>query len=190
MAEVASHRYSDRKDELTAIDQEAIQRRHDEDMARVQHDAAQAIERAAHLEKDAAEAKVAIADANLRAAEATRKAVEAQLALEKYRAPRILSAEQRSDIVSKLQPLAGTKFDLAMAPGDPEAFVLLRQLAEMLEAASWTWIEFNHPNGPFMTVAQYGDKPNIGYLTWAYQLRCIRTMPQSFQPPPRRWPTA
>jgi hypothetical protein len=38
--EVASHRYSERKDEMVAVEQEAIQRRHDEDMTRVQHDAA------------------------------------------------------------------------------------------------------------------------------------------------------
>src|ERR1700691_2952839 len=36
--EVASHRYSDRKDELTAIEQKDTQRRHDDEMTRVQHD--------------------------------------------------------------------------------------------------------------------------------------------------------
>jgi len=49
--EIISHRYAERKDELAAIEQIATQRRHDEDMARVQHDTAQAIERAARLER-------------------------------------------------------------------------------------------------------------------------------------------
>src|SRR6266478_667417 len=52
-AEVASHRYSERKDELAGVEQEAAQRRHDEDMARVQYDSALANERAAQLEKEA-----------------------------------------------------------------------------------------------------------------------------------------
>jgi hypothetical protein len=74
MAEVASHRYSDRKDELTAIQEEAIQRRHDEDMAAVQHDTAQANERAAKLEKEAAEANAEVAKANATAAAANERA--------------------------------------------------------------------------------------------------------------------
>src|SRR6266478_3341374 len=61
--EGVSHRYAERKDELVADEQAAIQRRHDEDMARVQHDAAQANERAAQLERDAAELNVVAANA-------------------------------------------------------------------------------------------------------------------------------
>jgi hypothetical protein len=58
VAEVASHRYGERKDELAAIEQNAKDKRHDEDMARVQHDTAQAIERAAQLEREAANARL------------------------------------------------------------------------------------------------------------------------------------
>lgn len=54
VAEIASHRYSERKDELAAIEQEAKDKRHDEEMTKAQHDAALAIERAAGLEREAA----------------------------------------------------------------------------------------------------------------------------------------
>jgi len=50
-AEIASHRYSERKDELAAIEQKAIQRRHDEDMAHANAEAAKAIERARQVEE-------------------------------------------------------------------------------------------------------------------------------------------
>jgi len=69
--EVASHRYSERKEELASIEQEAILRRHDEEMARVQHDTAQANERAAGLEKEAAEARKETAILRKRAAPRT-----------------------------------------------------------------------------------------------------------------------
>ena len=88
ITEVASHRYSERKDDLAEIEQHEIQRRHDEDMARVQHDTAQANERAAELTREAARlsaeaeaARAQIAEANARASEATQKATEAQLEL-------------------------------------------------------------------------------------------------------------
>jgi hypothetical protein len=118
---------------------------------------AQLIKDAARLSKEGDDAKAAIAEANARA-------VEAQLALEKFKAPRVISPEQQSKIAANLGRFTGTHFDLALNPGDPEAAYFVRQLAETLEAASWTWVEFNHPNGPFMTVAQYPDKPNMGYL--------------------------
>ena len=141
MAEVASHRYSDRKDELVAIEQEAIQRRHDVDMAHVQHDTAEAVERAAQLEKDAAVARAAIADANARAAEATQKAAEAQLALGKFKAPRTLSLEQQARIAAKLEPFAGTIYDAGIGPaGDPEPLYLLRSIHSALSQAGWVQI--------------------------------------------------
>src|SRR5258708_14331673 len=59
VAEVISHRYSERKDELVAEQQDSTQRRHDEEMARL------------HLET---------ANANARASEANQKAEEERLA--------------------------------------------------------------------------------------------------------------
>jgi len=138
MAEVASHRYSDRKDELAAVEQEAIQRRHDEDMAHVQHDAAQAIERAAQLEKEAAEAKAAIADANARVVEATQKALEAQLALEQFKAPRNLTPEQQDRIASKIKEFSGVQFALSIS-ADNESYQLMKLIRAAVEKAGWIW---------------------------------------------------
>jgi hypothetical protein len=47
--EVVSHRYSERKDELAAVEQDSTQRRHDEEMARLHLETAKANERAAEL---------------------------------------------------------------------------------------------------------------------------------------------
>jgi hypothetical protein len=52
--------------------------------------------------------------------------------------------------------------------GDPEALVFLLQIAGILEATGWKWIEFNHPGGPFMQVYAMPGKPNIGMIgAWA-----------------------
>lgn len=47
--EVISHRYSERKEELAAAEQDSTQRRHDEEMARLHLETAKANERAAEL---------------------------------------------------------------------------------------------------------------------------------------------
>jgi hypothetical protein len=163
IAEVASHRYSERRDDLIEIEQREIQRRHDEDMARVQHDTAQANERAAQLEKEAANARAAVAGANARAAEASQKAAEAQLALEKFKAPRMLTLDQQRQIAERVKSFNKMRFDLSAITGDPEALALSGQIADALKMGGWTWIEFNHPDGPFMTVFSFGsDIPNVG----------------------------
>lgn len=93
--EVASHRYSDRKDELAGIEQEAVQHRHDEEMARLRLTTAQIQERAATLEKEAAEAR---------------------LSLSKLQTPRatLLTNSALDTIAEKLKPFAGTKFDTGL----------------------------------------------------------------------------
>jgi hypothetical protein len=53
ISEVVSHRYTERKDELVSEQQAATERRHDEEMARLLLETAQANERAANLEKEA-----------------------------------------------------------------------------------------------------------------------------------------
>jgi hypothetical protein len=60
IAEVASHRYSERREELASAEQNEIQRRHDQEMTAVQHDTAQANERAAQLEREAADLRLAL----------------------------------------------------------------------------------------------------------------------------------
>jgi hypothetical protein len=86
-----------------------------------------------------AKAHEGIADANARAAQAEARALELQLALEKLRAPRLLSVEQRSRISDKLRRYVGLRFDTA-APQSAEALSLLIQIEDTLSAAGWTQV--------------------------------------------------
>jgi hypothetical protein len=122
-------------------------------------EATKAHERIAELSTQAEDLRKGTADANARAA-------EAQLALEKLKAPRSLSRDQMEAIANKLRPFAKTRFDLSVIIGDPEAIGFLGFIADSLEAAGWTWIEYNHPSGPFMNVYNVAGKPNIGQQGW------------------------
>ena len=53
------------------------------------------------------------AEADARASEANARAIEAQLALERFKAPRNLNPEQQQGIIQKVSQFAGTPFDLA-----------------------------------------------------------------------------
>jgi hypothetical protein len=118
MAEIASHRYSDRKDELTAIEQDAIQRRHDEDMGRVQHDTAQTNEKAAQLEKDAANARLE-----------TEK-------LKQTVAWRTIPAAAATALQAALAAHPGS-VNLRYTDGDPEALYLAVQFSKIFSDAHW-----------------------------------------------------
>jgi hypothetical protein len=59
--EVFSHRYSERKDELVARQQDETQRQHDEEIARLHLETAKASERATHLERENLEIRTRIA---------------------------------------------------------------------------------------------------------------------------------
>src|SRR5271170_2897175 len=92
VSEVVSHRYTERKDALAADEQDATQRRHDEEMARVHLETAQAAEGAAKATERAA-------------------ALEGQAALLRYqldqeiqkRAQRTLTTDQKAAMVAELK---------------------------------------------------------------------------------------
>ncbi len=131
------------------------------DAAKSNAEAAKAHERIAELSTQAEALRKDTAEANARAS-------EAQLALERFKAPRLMSAEQEVRIRSKVRPFSGTPFDLSVIPGDPEAVNFALQIAVVLEAEKWSWVEFNHPNGPFMQVLNVPGKPNVGLIgSWA-----------------------
>ena len=109
--EVASHRYSDRKDELTATEQEAIQRRHDEDMAAVQHDTAVANERAAKLERENLDLRTKIAG-------------------------RRITPEQHDILVSELSKNPGAFHIQTMTDG--ESVLYAADLSKTFKEAHWT----------------------------------------------------
>lgn len=116
--EIASHRYSDRKDELTAIEQTDIQRRHDEDMARVQHDTAQANERGSQLERDAANARLETEKLKQTVAWRT--------------IPAVAVAALRATLVANPGAV-----NLRYTDGDPEALYLAIQFSKILADAHW-----------------------------------------------------
>jgi hypothetical protein len=113
VCEVISHRYSERKDELTAQQQEATQRKHDTDIAALQ----------------------------LQTAQANERAVKAQLALEQYKAHRTISAEQQTEMFTKLKRYAGTPFAFSMLP-TPEPIALADRMGAVLAQAGWTPMDF------------------------------------------------
>jgi hypothetical protein len=124
IAEVASHRYGDRKDELTAVEEAAKDRRHDEDMARVQHDTAEAIERAAKLEKETAIAQ--------------REAAEARADQERLKANvqwRTFSATAFNRLVAGLNGPKGS-VRLAYQGSDPEALYVAIQISKAFEQST------------------------------------------------------
>jgi hypothetical protein len=110
VAEVVSYKYGHRKDDLIEQQQNATNQRHDEDMARVQHDTAQANERAAKLENE-----------NLKL----------QAAIE----PRRLTPEQQSDIAKELAPFEGKTITLSSYALDAESAVLAGQIRDALTLA-------------------------------------------------------
>ncbi len=76
------------------------------------------------------------------AAIANARAAEANVALEKFKAPRTLPAEQQRRITEKINRSAGTVFDIGLQTGDPEAEGLLNPIETALKSAGWTQIDW------------------------------------------------
>jgi hypothetical protein len=123
IAEVMSYRYSHRKDYLTDT-------KHDAEIARLHRETAA-------LTADANKSRAEIAQANARA-------LEAQVALEKYKAPRRLSAEAQAAIAHALgADLKGVKF--ALSAIGPEPLDLANDTGDALMAAGMIWIDWPLP---------------------------------------------
>jgi hypothetical protein len=76
-----------------------------------------------------------VAEANARAAEANRVAKQAELTLEKYKAPRLISAEH---ITAKMKGFSGIPFVFSVQT-DPEPIGLMKQIGTALKAAGLVW---------------------------------------------------
>lgn len=134
ISEVASHRYSERRDELVETQQRVEKKQHDDDRARLHLEAVKA-------NADAESARAEIAEANARA-------LEAKVALEKFKAPRLLTIEQGTRIADKLKAFAGTRYDAGLGPkGDPEPLYLLRGIANGLSHAGWLQVPWSGEGG-------------------------------------------
>ncbi len=75
--------------------------------------------------------------------EANARAAEARLELEKFKAPRSLSSEQRKRIADKLKSFGGVQFDGAWTNLDPEIDLLFTAIEETLVSAGWKGVSYN-----------------------------------------------
>jgi len=77
------------------------------------------------------DARIKISEADARAKEADARAKEAELALAKFRAPRLPTREQLSLVAERLRPFAGTKFDIGLSAssGEQADFIWRLELA-------------------------------------------------------------
>jgi hypothetical protein len=92
------------------------------------------------------------------AAEATARALEAQLALEKFKAPRTLTLEQRARIVDKLKQFSGTEYDIAISDSEPEILGLVLTIEVVLSTAGWTELDWK---GAGQALIRGGNQPLI-----------------------------
>jgi hypothetical protein len=110
-------------------------------------------------DKQLAEYRVRIAEANL-------KALETQMELERLKAPRFLSEEQRVRITEKMRQFAGQEFSGAVTMGVSDALTLWRSIAAALRNAGWVIVSpsglaVGDPPASIPTTA----RPGIGIMT-------------------------
>lgn len=101
---------------------------------------AKSLERATEAQKHLAEANERAAKANERAAQAERKAAEASLALEKFKAPRVLSPQEQKLIISKVSRFAGQEYTVTTFWDLKESLNFSNQLHQVLTVAGWKYI--------------------------------------------------
>jgi hypothetical protein len=121
-------------------------------------------ERIAANEAATAPAKADAEIAREGAAAAHAKALEAQLALEKYKAPRTLSETQRKSIIEKVALFNGIVFDAGIGPlNDPEPQLFLEALEMLLRDAGWKQVDWQ--TQPAVLSLGRAGKPSIGSVS-------------------------
>lgn len=88
----------------------------------------------------ATEAQRHLAESNERAAQAEQKAAEAKLALERFKAPRVLSQQEQQLIVSKASKFTGQEYTVTTFWDINEALAFSNQLHNTLLTAGWKFI--------------------------------------------------
>ena len=99
-----------------------------------------------------------------RIAEADARALEAQAQLAKFKSPRNMTSVQQSRLVEKLTRFKGTRFDMAVVVGDPEAALFLGEISKTLQLASWEWVEFAHSGSQLTLTYTWPGLPNVGQM--------------------------
>jgi hypothetical protein len=108
----------------------------DERIAHLNNAAAKLSAEAQIARAEIAKANERAADANSRASVADARALEAQLALERFKAPRKLLDDQQMRISEKLKRFSGQQFILSVST-DQDSLKLVRVLASVLKNAGW-----------------------------------------------------
>ena len=93
-------------------------------------------------------------------ADAQKQAADAQLALDKFKAPRRLSPEQQTALSHEMRPYAGTPFTMAVF-NDKESNDLLGQIFQALVDAGWKPVAWQ-TEGIISTTVNYPGRPNFG----------------------------
>ena len=75
-------------------------------------------------------------------ADANARAQEAELALTKFRAPRLPTQTELAALTEKIKPFAGTKFDVGHPRVDREVWDFLWRLEPAIAAAGWVQIDW------------------------------------------------
>jgi hypothetical protein len=86
--------------------------------------------------------------------DANTRAVEAQLALEKYKAPRSLTLEQLNALRTQMEPFGKVPFDGATEESH-EPSALLTQICATLQSAGWDWQNWGLGVGPALKNPKY-----------------------------------
>src|ERR1700683_462713 len=106
--------------------------------------------------ESAAEAGARAAEATAQAAEANARALDARVELARLTTPRVLTAEQHSNVTEAAKGFPGIPFELYIQ-AEPEPLNLATQIAEALAAGGWVW------QAVHSTVSlQQPGKPSIG----------------------------
>lgn len=109
-------------------------------IAKANADAAQSLATAKQAESNLAEANERAAKAHERAAQAEQKAAEAKLALEKFKAPRVLSPQEQQLIISKISRYAGQEYLITTFWDIKESLGFGNQLHQTLLSAGWKYV--------------------------------------------------
>lgn len=94
------------------------------------------------------------------AEEAKARAKEAELALEKFKAPRTLTPVQRDKIIESLKPFGKVQFDMAVDGAEAIDFAIL--VAErVLAKANWQWVPWTLGGG----ITNLPGRVQVGIVT-------------------------
>lgn len=100
--------------------------------------------------------------------EAKERAAKAELALEKYKAPRSISVELRNRIIEQMKQFAPQEYTGRVSAGSDDAWDLWREINLALQLAGWKGVPPNPPIGqpPYGPSATIASAAMPGIMIW------------------------